>query len=288
MDLFNTSPQDDSATAFNLDKDIVFFDIESTGLNILQDRIIQIALIKYHADNSPATELELMINPGIPIPKESQDVHGISADMIADKPHFRAVAKQIYDFIADADLSGYNSDRFDVPMLLEELYRCGFTLDMTNRKSIDVQKIFYRMEPRTLRAALKYYCDKELVDAHDALADVRATVEVLRGQIKRYAGVDHEDGDGFITKEPIKNDMNAIYEFTSDKRHVDFTNRLKKTEAGDVIFNFGKYMNQRVADVIKKDRNYFHWIMEKDFSSQVKTTIQGIMDDIIKESHQSV
>ena len=288
MDLFSTSPQNDSSIGFNLDKDIVFFDIESTGLNILQDRIIQIALIKYHADNSPATELELMINPGIPIPKESQDVHGISADMIADKPHFKEVAQKIYSFIADADLAGYNSDRFDVPMLLEELYRSGLTLDMTDRKSIDVQKIFYRMEPRTLRAALKYYCDKELVDAHDALADVRATVEVLRGQITMYQGVDHEDGDGFITKEQIKNDMNAIYEFTSDKRHVDFTNRLKRTEEGDVIFNFGKYMNHRVKDVIKKDRNYFHWIMEKDFSSQVKTTIHGIMDDIIKESRQSV
>jgi DNA polymerase-3 subunit epsilon len=287
MDLFNTSPQNESATAFNLDKDIVFFDIESTGLNILQDRIVQIALIKYFADGRPHAELELMINPGIPIPKESRDVHGISDEMIADKPHFKAVAQQIYDFIADADLAGYNSDRFDVPMLLEELYRCGFTLDMTNRKSIDVQKIFYRMEPRTLRAALKYYCDKELIDAHDALADVRATVEVLQGQIAKYKGVDHEDGDGFITKEPIKNDMNAIYEFTSDKRHVDFTNRLKKTENGELIFNFGKYMNHRVKDVIKKDRNYFHWIMEKDFSSQVKTTIQGIMDDIIKESHQS-
>jgi len=288
MDLFSTSPQTDSAAGFNLDKDIVFFDIESTGLNIMQDRIVQIALIKYYADGNPSQELELMINPGIPIPKESQDVHGISEDMIADKPHFSAVAQQIYDFIADADLAGYNSDRFDVPMLLEELYRCGLTLDMTDRKSIDVQKIFYRMEPRTLRAALKYYCDKELVDAHDALADVRATVEVLQGQIIKYKGVDHEDGDGFITKEPIKNDMQAIYDFTSDKRHVDFTNRLKKTENGEVIFNFGKYMNHRVKDVIKKDRNYFHWIMEKDFSSQVKTAIQGIMDDIIKESRQSV
>ena len=287
MDLFNTSPQNDSAIAFNLDKDIVFFDIESTGLNILQDRIVQIALIKYYADNKPPKELELMINPGIPIPKESRDVHGISDDMIADKPHFRAVAQQIYEFIADADLAGYNSDRFDVPMLLEELYRSGFTLDMTDRKSIDVQKIFYRMEPRTLRAALKYYCDKDLVDAHDAIADVKATIEVLQGQIKMYEGVDHEDGDGFITKAPIKNDMSAIYDFTSDKRHVDFTNRLKKTENGDVIFNFGKYMNHRVKDVIKKDRNYFHWIMEKDFSSQVKTTIQGIMDDIIKESRHS-
>ena len=144
------------------------------------------------------------------------------------------------------------------------------------------------MEPRTLRAALKHYCDKELIDAHDALADVRATVDVLKGQIKMYKGVDHEDGNGLITKEPIKNDLNSIYEFTADKRHVDFTNRLKKTENGDIVFNFGKYMNHRVIDVIKKDRNYFHWIMEKDFSSQVKSTIQGLMDQIITDSQRSL
>jgi len=280
MDLFSTSQNDVTSLQFNLDRDIVFFDIESTGLNILQDRIVQIALIKYYADDRESTELELMINPGRPIPKESQDVHGISDEAIADKPKFHEVAQQVYDFI-------YNSDRFDVPMLLEELYRSGFNLDMNSRKSIDVQKIFYRMEPRTLKAALKHYCGRDLVDAHDALADVRATVDVLKGQIKMYEGVDHEDGDGFITKEPIKNDLNAIYEFTADKRHVDFTNRLKKNENGDIVFNFGKYMNQRVKDVIKKDRNYFHWIMEKDFSSQVKSAIQGIMDQIIKDSQQS-
>ncbi len=287
MDLFSTSSDSDSLT-FNLDKDIVFFDIESTGLNILQDRIIQIALIKYYADDRQPEELELLVNPGIPIPADSQAVHGISDSDIADKPRFSSVAKQIFDFIGDADLAGYNSDRFDVPMLLEELYRNGINLNMTNRKSIDVQKIFYRMEPRTLRAALKHYCQKELVDAHDALADVRATVDVLKGQIKMYQGVDHEDGDGFITKEPIKNDMNAIYDFTADKRHVDFTNRLKKNEHGDIVFNFGKYMNQKVKDVIKKDRNYFHWIIEKDFSSQVKTAIQQIMDEIIQDSQRSL
>ncbi len=288
MDLFSTSQNDLESFQFNLDRNIVFFDIESTGLNILQDRIVQIALIKYSSNGQNVTELELMINPGRPIPKESIDVHGITDETVADKPKFHEVAREIFDFIGDANLAGYNSDRFDVPMLLEELYRSGFNLDMSNRKSIDVQKIFYRMEPRTLKAALKHYCGRDLIDAHDALADVRATVDVLKGQIKMYAGVDHEDGEGMITKEPIKNDLNSIYEFTSDKRHVDFTNRLKKTENGDIVFNFGKYMNQRVKDVIKKDRNYFHWIMEKDFSSQVKNTIQGIMDQIIKDSQQSI
>jgi len=288
MDLFDTSSNEQSSkqqpssllTEFNLDKDIVFFDIESTGLNVLKDRIIQIALIKYSKDGGQPEEREFLVNPMIPISAEAMQVHGITPDMIKDKPPFSSVAQEIADFIGDADLAGYNSDRFDLPMLTEELDRCGIELNPEERRTIDVQKIFYKMEPRTLKAALKVFCQKELEDAHDALADVRATVEVLAGQLVKYEGVDYVDGDGFVTKAPIKNDMQAIHEFISDYRTVDFTQRLRRDHKGDIIFNFGKYTNQKVADVFKKDRNYYHWIMQKDFSSQVKKIVQKIMEEV--------
>lgn len=285
MDLFDTSstPQSSDETSeiqFNLDRDIVFFDIESTGLNVMQDRIIQIALIKYFKDNRPAEELELLVNPMVPISAEAMAVHGITPDDIRDKPDFGKVAGQVYDFIGDADLSGYNSDRFDLPMLTEELFRHGYDLKPEGRRSIDVQKIFYKMEPRTLKAAYKYFCGKSLVDAHDALADVRATVAVLAGQLKKYEGVDYEDGDGFVTKSPIKNDMGAINDFLTDFTVVDYTQRFRRDASGEIIFNFGKYSKHKVADVFRRDKNYYHWIMQKDFSSQVKKIVKGIMEEI--------
>ncbi len=288
MDLFDTSSSDKSQesqptsllTEFNLDNDIVFFDIESTGLNVLKDRIIQIALIKYKKDGSQPEEREFLVNPMIPISAEAMQVHGITPDMIKDKPPFSEYAQEIADFIGDADLAGYNSDRFDLPMLTEELFRNGIELNAEERRTIDVQKIFYKMQPRTLKAALQFYCQKELEGAHDALADVRATIEVFAGQIVKYEGVDYIDGDGFVTKAPIKNDMRAIHEFISDYRTVDFTQRLRRDHKGDIIFNFGKYTNQKVADVFSKDKNYYHWILQKDFSSQVKKIVKKIMAEV--------
>jgi len=287
MDLFDTDStphqNSDYKSPFKLERDIVFFDIESTGLNVMQDRIIQIALIKHYANGNPPAELELLVNPQIAIGREAQAVHGISAEDIADKPPFSAVAKQIMDFIGDADMGGYNSDRFDLPMLSEELARCDIDLDVESRRTVDVQKIFYKMEPRTLKAAYKKFCGKNLEDAHDALADVRATVDVFAGQLKTYEGVDYEDGDGFVTVAPITNDIGAIHEFIKDPSRVDFTNRLKRDANGDIVFNFGKYSNQKVYDVFKKDRNYYHWIQQKDFSTQVKKITLGIMTQIIED-----
>ena len=278
MDLFSTSQEmENDDFKFNLKRDIVFFDIESTGLNVVRDRIVQIALIKYLKTGGEPLEMELMINPGIPISQEAMDVHGITPDMVKNKPTFAQVGQKIYDFIGDADLSGYNSDRFDVPILMEELSRMGLVLDMTKRKSIDVQKIFYKMEPRTLKAAYKLYCNKELKDAHNALADVRATADVLKGQIQKYEGVDYYDGDGFKTDAPIKNDIDALHEFTADFSVVDVTMRLKRNKQGEIIFNFGKYINQSVIEVLKRDYNYYQWILEKDFSSQVKQIVKNLM-----------
>jgi DNA polymerase-3 subunit epsilon len=281
MDLFSTS-QETSAhdkIKFILDRDIVFFDIESTGLNVIRDRIVQIALIKYSKDGTKPQELEMLINPGIPISKEAMEVHGITPDMVRNKPTFEQVGRQIFDFIGSADLAGYNSDRFDVPMLMEEFSRIGIELDMTKRRNIDVQKIFYKMEPRTLKAAYKLYCNANLDDAHDALVDVRATADVLKGQIVMYEGVDYVDGDGFVTKAPIKNDMDALHQFTNDFSMVDATQRLKRNSSGEIIFNFGKYINKSVIEILSKDHNYYQWIMTKDFSSQVKQIVRDLMKE---------
>lgn len=267
----------------NLDKDIVFFDIESTGLNVITDRIVQIALIKYFADGRPHEELELLVNPDMPISKEALDVHGISNEDVKDEPKFEAVAQRINDFIGDADLAGYNSDRFDIPMLMEELHRSGYNLDIESRNTIDVQKIFYKMEPRTLQAAYRYFCNAHLEDAHDALADVRATVEVLKGQLVKYDGADYIDGDGFRTEAPIRNDMNALSEFTNYGNVVDVTMRLKYDAQGEIIFNFGKYRGKRVKDVFRKDKNYSSWIIEKDFSVQVKNIVRRIVKELNEE-----
>lgn len=284
MDLFDTPKQPKNkpidSQRFNLERDIVFFDIESTGLNVMQDRIIQLAMIKYYKDGSPPQEMELLVNPKVPISAEAMAVHGITPDDIRDKPSFEEVAQVVYDFIGDADLAGYNSDRFDIPMLTEEMHRYGYDLNIEERRTIDVQKIFYKMEPRTLKAAYQYYCGMPLEDAHDALADVRATVEVLAGQMHKYKNVDYIDGDGFVTKAPIKNDIAALHDFLSDGSVVDYTQRLRRDSKGEILFNFGKYNQQKVVDVFRRDKNYYHWIMQKDFSSQVKKIVSGIMQSI--------
>jgi DNA polymerase-3 subunit epsilon len=271
---------------FNLERDLIFFDIESTGLNVMRDRILQIAFIKYPKDGGDPIELEMMINPGIPIAEEAMNVHGITPDMLRNKPSFKDVAEKLFNFIGTADLSGYNSDRFDIPMLMEEFNRYGYDLEIEKRRTIDVQKIFYKMEPRTLKAALKFYCNKSLTDAHNALADVKATVDVLKGQLEKYDGVDYVDGDDFVTPAPIKNDVKALSEFTHNNRMVDVTQRLKYNPEGEIVFNFGKYAGKKVREIISNDKQYYAWIMEKDFSVQVKKAVKRIMDDILRERAQ--
>ncbi len=269
----------------NLTKDICFFDVEATGLNILRDRIVQLGVIKIKADGSPDETLNLLINPGMVfISQEAYEVHGISAKDVSNKPTFDKLAQQIYDFFGDADLAGYNSNRFDIPMLMEEFARAGVDFDIESRRLIDVQRIFYKMEPRTLAAAVKFYCNKEIVNAHDAMADVQATIDVFKGQIERYKDMDYEEKDGTLVEKPLRNDMDSIYKFTNDLSLIDVTNRLKYNNEGEVVFNFGKYQNQRVIDVITKvDPNYYRWILEKDFSVQVKRTIKQIKETYEKQ-----
>jgi DNA polymerase-3 subunit epsilon len=266
-----------------LSRDLVFFDIESTGLNVVKDKIVQIALVKYPQDNSEPQELQMLINPMIPISPESIAIHGITPEMLETKPTFQQVGKQILDFIGDADLAGYNSDRFDVPMLIEEFFRIGIDFDIDQRNLIDVQKIFYKMEPRTLRAAYMRYCGKELIGAHDALADVRATVDVLFGQIEAYKGQDYESGDGEVIPNPITNQVDDIAKFLSDPSNIDVTNRLKVAPNGEIVFNFGKYIGQPAGKTLYNDRQYYHWIQEKDFSAQVKKLTKKILQDYEKK-----
>jgi len=271
----------------NLDRDVVFFDIEATGLNVIRDRIVQIALIKYFKSGKPPEELMLMINPSMPISEEAIAVHGITPDMLKNKPVFAQVADQLWEFIGNADLGGYNSDRYDIPMLMEEFSRVGKELSMNHRRTVDVQKIFYKMEPRTLVAALKYYCGKPLEDAHDALADVRATVDVLEGMIEKYKDVDYVDGDGYTHKAPISNSLEELSKFTSETRMLDATQRLKYDSKGEVVFNFGKYIGKPVAETLVRDKQYYHWILEKEFSSQVKQIVRKLVDDYIKAKKSS-
>lgn len=268
---------------FNLERDLVFFDIESTGLNVLKDRILQIALIKYQKSNDEVLELFYTINPGVPISEEAYAVHGISNEMLRNKPLFEQVGKEIFDFIGNADLAGYNSDRFDIPMLMEEFHRIGLEFEIDKRKLVDVQKIFYKMEPRTLKAAYKLYCNGDLSDAHDAMADAKATVEVFKGQLIKYEDMDYIDQNGQIHEAPVKNDINAIAQFINDESQLDVTQRLKYNAKKEVIFNFGKYSGQLVTQVFQMEPNYYHWIMEKDFSAQVKQIITKIFEGMKKK-----
>lgn len=273
---------------FNIKKPLVFFDIEATGLNVVRDRIVQIALIKYSPEKENPEELEMLINPGIPISEEAMAIHGITPDIVRNKPTFEQVAQKIYDFIGNADLAGYNSDRFDIPMLMEEFFRAGLDFDIEQRNLIDVQKIFYKMEPRTLKAAYAHYCGKVLEDAHDALADVKATVAVLGGQLQMYEGKDYKDGDGVITPAPIQNDIPAIAKFLHDGNMLDVTQKLRMSPTGDIVFNFGKYIGKPAGRIMYEDRQYYHWIQEKEFSAQVKKLTAKLLTDYAKSIGKTI
>lgn len=263
-----------------LDRNLVFFDIEATGLNVVRDRIIQIALIKYRKKGGEPEELSLLINPGIPISEEAMNVHGILPKDVARKPTFAQVADEIYEFIGSADLAGYNSNRFDIPILMEEFARVGMEFDVSRRRLIDVQRIFYKMEPRTLKAALRYYRGMKMENAHDAMADVRATIAVFEGQLDRYKETDYEDEDGNLTPKPLGGDIKSIHDFCNDQRFLDATQKMRMDHEGRAVFNFGKYNGQAVADVFARDKNYYNWILNKEFSSQVKQLAKQIYQEV--------
>jgi DNA polymerase III subunit epsilon len=250
---------------------IVIFDLETTGINIATDRIVEIALIKVNVDGSEQEKL-LRINPGIPISDETSQIHGIYDDDVKDEPTFKEVAKTLAKFMEGCDLGGFNSNRFDIPLLAEEFIRADVDVDLKKHKFIDVQAIFHKMEKRTLVAAYKFYCKQELVNAHSAMADTKATYEVLKAQLDYYEGVEFEDAKGVKTK-PIVNDIEKLSEFSSFTRNVDFVGRIVFDENGVETFNFGKNKGVSVEKVFREQPGYYGWMMNSDFPLYTKNVL---------------
>lgn len=245
----------------NLTKPLAFFDLETTGINVSKDRIIEISVLKILPDGTEHSKTWL-INPTIPIPEKTSKIHGIYDKDIKDKPTFSELAKEISDFFANSDLAGYNSNKFDVPLLIEEFLRVDFDFDVKKRKLVDGQVIFFKKEPRTLSAAYKFYCDKKLENAHSAEADVYATYEVLKAQIERY--------------DDLKNDVNQISKFSSQKKTADFAGMILFNDEGKETFNFGKHKGKTVEEIFQKEPGYYNWIMNADFPLYTKKVLTAV------------
>ncbi len=245
----------------NLKNPLVFFDLETTGTNIVSDRIVEISYLKVSPNGKEECKTR-RINPEMPIPAEASAVHGIFDEDVKDCPTFKEVAKSLATQIEGCDLAGYNSNRFDIPLLAEEFLRAGVDIDLSKRKFIDVQTIFHKKEQRTLSAAFKFYCDKNLEDAHTAEADTKATYEVLKAQLDRY--------------DDLKNDMEFLSDFSSFSNNVDFAGRIVYNDKKEEVINFGKYKGRLVSEVLKSDPGYYGWIMQGDFSLHTKKVLTNI------------
>ena len=246
----------------NLKNPLVFFDLETTGTNINSDRIVEICYLKVYPNGNEETKT-LRINPEMHIPEASSAVHGIYDEDVADCPKFKDVAKNIASDIEGCDLAGFNSNRFDIPVLAEEFLRAGVDIDLMKRKFVDVQVIYHKLEQRTLSAAYKFYCDKNLEDAHTAEADTRATYEVLKAQLDRYADV-------------LENDINFLSNYSCYSRNVDFAGRIVYNDQDVEGFNFGKDKGGPVKEVLQKDPGYYSWIMQGDFTLNTKNVLTKI------------
>lgn len=258
----------------NLKNPIVFFDLETTGIDVVNDRIVELSYLKVFPDGQEEQKTQ-RINPGIPIPEKSSSIHGIYDEDIKDMPPFKDYAKTFAKIIEGADLGGFNSNKFDIPLLAEEFLRVGVDFDFRKRKFIDVQVIFHKMERRTLIAAYKFYCNKELKGAHGAAADTKATYEVLKAQLDRYKETDFEDMDGKKTQ-PIVNDIEALSGFSSYNDNVDFAGRIVLDEKGVEVFNFGKYKGVPVENVFAKDPGYYGWMLNSEFPLYTKKILTQI------------
>ena len=245
----------------NLANPLVFFDLETTGININKDRIIEISILKI-SPNGDEDSKTRRINPGIPIPPESTLIHGITDEDIKDCPSFKEIAKSLATLIEGCDLAGFNSNRFDIPLLAEEFIRADADIDLSKRKFIDVQTIFHKMEQRTLIAAYKFYCNKDLENAHSAESDTKATYEVLKAQLDRYPD--------------LQNDIKYLSEFSSFTNNVDFAGRMIYNDKGEEVINFGKYKGRLVTDVLNTDPSYYSWIMNGDFPLNTKKMLTEI------------
>jgi DNA polymerase III subunit epsilon len=244
-----------------LNKPICFFDLETTGTDVAKDRIVEIAIFKVFPNGNKESKTWL-VNPTIPIPAQCTAIHGISNEKVANEPTFKELASQIYTMIKDSDLAGYNSDRFDIPLLAEEMLRAGVDFDMKNRVSVDVQTIFHKKEERTLSAALKFYCGQNLENAHSAEADTMATYEIMLAQLERYPD--------------LENDIKSLAEFTTRKKIADFAGMIAFDKDGDEIFTFGKHKGVKVDKILESEPGYFSWIQNADFPLYTKKVLTAI------------
>ena len=267
----------------NLTKPIVFFDLETTGVIVGKANIIEICLYKVMPDGTTETRIE-RIRPvdsegkTVHIPEQTTAVHGIIDADVADKPTFKELAPSLLEFIGDADMAGYNSNKFDVPLLVEEFLRIGIDFDLKCRRFVDVQNIFHKMEQRTLKAAYKFYCGKDLENAHSAAADTMATYEVLKAQLDKYEGVDYEDPHGPRMKAPVVNNIAMLSAFTSNVQLADLSGHIGFDDKHREVFNFGKHKGKCVQDVFGEEPSYYDWMMKADFPLSTKKVITEIWE----------
>jgi len=245
----------------NLKNPLVFFDLETTGINVASDRIVEISYLKIFPNGDEESKT-IKVNPTIPIPQNATDIHGITDEDVKDAPPFSELAKTLANTFEGCDFAGYNSNKFDIPLLAEEFIRADVDLDLKKRKFIDVQVIFHKKEQRTLSAAYKFYCNKNLENAHSAEADTYATYEILQAQLDRYSD--------------LKNDIDELSKYSSHNRNADFMGRIVYDSEGKEMFNFGKYKGVLVEEVFKKDPGYYGWMQNSDFPLYTKKVLTSI------------
>lgn len=252
----------------NLKNPIIFFDLETTGINIALDRIVEIAFLKVDLSGNESSKT-MRVNPEMPIPEKVTAIHGITNEDVKDAPTFNEIAKSLARDFEGCDLGGYNSVRFDIPLLAEEFLRAGVDIDLKRRKFVDVQVIFMKMEPRTLSAAYKFFVGKELKDAHSASADTLATYEILQAQLDHYSN--------------LENDIGKLAEFSAHNRNVDFAGRIVYNDEDEEVFNFGKYKGKPVREILERDPGYYGWMMNGDFPLYTKKVLTNIKLKAIKK-----
>ena len=270
----------------NLKRPIAFFDLETTGVNVASDRIVELAIIKVMPDGtvqrrpeSPGKENRYLINLTIPTLVESSLVHGIYDDDVKEAPTFKQISKGLFKFLLDCDLAGFNSNKFDVPLLAEEFLRVGINFSMEGRNLIDVQTIYHIMEQRTLKAAYKFYCNEDLSDAHEAMPDTQATLDVFEAMLTKYDGAEVIDAKGNQLP-TFENDMDVLHRFCQRGNNADLMGRLVYDENGEVLFNFGKYKGQQVKAVLAQDPGYYGWMMNGDFPLYTKQVLTDVRNDM--------
>lgn len=258
----------------NLNRPIAFFDLETTGLSIASDRIVEISILKVNPDGSSKTVTKL-VNPTIPIPEITSAIHGIYDKDVKDKPTFKELANELNQLLNNCDLAGYNAIKFDIPLLVEEFYRADVNFDIKGRKFIDAQNIFHKMEQRTLSAAYKFYCNKELTDAHTAEADTIATYEIIKAQLDKYIDTEYTDRKGNTSK-PVINDMQALHDFSFQNKNADLVGQIIFNDQDIEVFNFGKHKGKSVEELFRKEPSYYDWMMKSDFPLSTKKVITAI------------